>query len=815
MLDLGGAGGPRAVAELLTRRGLEVEEIVDLGAGFERVVTAQIVSRDRHPQADRLSLCRVTTGSGEPLEIVCGAQNMKVGDKVALAQIGAELPNGLKIAANTIRGVQSSGMLCSEEELKLKDTSEGILILPPETPLGRPLAEVLERDDTLLHFKLTANRGDCLSHYGMARELGAALGKPARRPEVKALSPGQCPIALHLDAGEDGPQFWGALLEGVKIGPSPAWVRRRLESLGTRSINNVVDASNLVLLELGHPTHAYDADRLEGAEIRVRDGKEGEVLPLLDGKTIRLGGGELVIADGAKGRRPIGLAGVMGGRNTEVVDGTRRVFLECAEFSPMRVRRAAARHQRHTEASHRFERGIDPSGAQHAVSRLAALVTEWAGGKVVATTQAAVPSRKAVTRREIRVLESYLGDFLGIPLKPGEAEAALTGQGCEVKANGGSWLVRVPPYRWDLAIGEDLAEEVARTVGYDRIPETIPTLSTAPTPLAADARGRARLQLEAAKDALARAGFLEVVNFGFSSAQWLGRFGLKPEVRVQNPLSEEHEWMVPSLIPGLVRNALDNWHRHFGTDSLPLRLFELRPTFHAADGVQAQGEGETGVLERLQLTVAMSGPRTAGGLRADQVPVDFSDLKGALERVFGELGGRGIRFQPTGSGAQAKAAGWMHPGQSVEILAGKSVAGAAGMIHPRLGRDLKLREPLWIAEMDWALVARQCRGAGDRVEFKGWSEYPPMERDFALLVAGGVSADKITQVAMKAARPLAKVAKVFDIYRGSQVPEGMTSVAVRVIFLDETRSLQEVEVEKASAQILEAWKRELGIALRT
>jgi phenylalanyl-tRNA synthetase beta chain len=357
LVDLSRLGGPKELAELLTKRGLEIEEIRSMSKGFEKVITAQILELNPHPQADRLSLCKVTIGQGEVLEIVCGAQNMKAGDKVALAQIGAKLPNGMTIVQSKIRGIVSNGMLCSEEELGLKDKSEGILILAPETPLGRPLAEILGRDDTVLTFKLTSNRGDCLSHFGMAREIAAATGQSLRRPEgikVENYFKKGLLIKVSLEAGELSPQFWGCIIEGVKIGPSPAWVVRRLETLGHRSINNVVDATNLVMLELGHPLHAYDADRIEGEKICVRMSREGEQLPLLDAQTVTLAGSELVIADA---KRAVGLAGVMGGGNSEVQVGTTRVFLECAEFSPAHVRRAAARHQRHTDAAHRFERG--------------------------------------------------------------------------------------------------------------------------------------------------------------------------------------------------------------------------------------------------------------------------------------------------------------------------------------------------------------------------------------------------------------------------------------------------------------------------
>ena len=468
MVDLGAVNGPQGLAELLTRRGLEVEGIHGLAQGFDKVVTAKILERSPHPQADRLSLCKVTIGKGEPLEIVCGAQNMKAGDIVALAQIGAHLPNDLKIAQSKIRGVTSNGMLCSEEELKLKEKAEGILILPASTPLGKPLAEILGRDDTILTLKITPNRGDCMSHWGIAREVAAALDKKAKRPTPKALDLKGSPISIHLEAGESAPQFWGCYIEGVKVGPSPDWLVKRLEALGSRSINNVVDSTNLLMFELGQPVHAYDADKIEGKKIAVRYGQAGEQIPLLDGTTVTVTHADLVIADG---KRAVGLGGVMGGGNSEVQIATKNVFLECAEFAPSSVRRTASRYQRKTDAAQRFERGVDPLGHAHAIARLAQLVTELAGGKIKGSEHALTPSRdpKKMKPREIRMGKSFCEDFLGLSVSSKEIHKMLEAHDCEVRESEKNWIVTPPSYRLDLSIKEDLAEEVARSVGYDKI----------------------------------------------------------------------------------------------------------------------------------------------------------------------------------------------------------------------------------------------------------------------------------------------------------------------------------------------------------
>ncbi len=809
LVDLSGTT-PKDLAEILTRRGLEVEAIESQGAGFDKVVSVKILERNKHPNSDRLSLCKVTTGSGDPLEIVCGAQNMKAGDIVALAQIGAHLPNGMKIALSKIRDVVSNGMLCSEQELKIADTSEGILILPPSTPLGKPLAEILGRDDTILAFKLTANRGDCLSHFGMAREVASALGQKPKVSDAKQPDWKGSPISVSLDAGESAPQFYGVAIDGVKIGPSPAWVVKRLEAVGSRSINNVVDATNLVMLELGHPMHAYDADRIAGKQIRVRMAKEGEKLPLLDGGEVVTNGTELVIADGEKA---VGLAGVMGGGNSEVQDGTTRLFLECAEFAPSLVRRAASRHVRRTDAAQRFEKGIDPEGLPRAISRLTQLVLELAGGKVTGSVSARTPGASARKPREVKLDPTYIPRFLGMDITAEKAETVLKNLDCQVAKSGGEWAVTPPSYRLDLNRKEDFAEEIARTLGYDAIPATLPPLTSIPR--VAEGAQQASL-IDKAKDFLVQSGLSEALNYSFTSRAWLAKFGMQSSALVTNPLSEEHEAMVPSLLPGLIQSALNNWNHTFGSEALPIRLFELRPTFGAQGAIAANGEMETGVVESWKLGFVLSGPRFVEGLRNEQGEMDFFDVKALVENLLSGLGTRGTRIQSITSSRllDAPLAKLFHPGQSAEILAGRDSAGFFGLIHPGKAKELKLRAPLWIGELDWKALAALTPKAAEPRAYRAWSEFPSMERDFALLVRSDISADKIVQVALKAGKPLAKVVRVFDIYRGSQVQQGMTSVAVRVIFYEDTRSLQESEAEAASNLILNAWKKELGIELR-
>jgi phenylalanyl-tRNA synthetase beta chain len=451
------------------------------------------------------------------------------------------------------------------------------------------------------------------------------------------------------------------------------------------------------------------------------------------------------------------------------------------------------------------------------------LVIELAGGEIQGAVAETLPSRDSQNNtflRRIQVRPGYFSEFLGVSLKTEQVEKTLCAHECVIeKTTSDEWTVVPPSYRLDLALKEDLAEEVARSIGYDKIPATIPRLTTPPAPLLGNSGVEGLAKINKAKDSLVRSGLLETINFAFTSDAWLRQFGMSATARVMNPLSEEHEALAPSLLPGLVRNALDNWRHHFGSESLAIRLFELRPTFQVRDstiGIAASGEMDTGVEERWRLALVLSGPRLAGGLRNEQVEVDFYDLKGVIESLFEALGTRGIRFQPLASSRNKDQAliGLFHPGKSVEILAGNQVGGILGLMHPGKSKELKTRAPLWLAELDWEVLSKLSMSAFEPHSFKAWPEFPSMERDFALLVRDEITADKITQTALRAGRPLAKGSKIFDIYRGSQVPEGMTSVAVRVIFFDETRSLQESETEAVSARILEAWKKELGAELR-
>ena len=820
-VDLSGFKTSQEVADLLTARGLEVEGIQKQDEGLEKVISAVIVEKVKHPEADRLSLCKVNIGKGEDgnnqyLDIVCGAQNMKVGDVVALAQVGANLPNGMKIEKGKIRGQVSMGMLCSEVELGMAKESDGILILPEKTPIGWKIADALGVDDTLFEIKLTANRGDCLSHRGMAREIASATGKELKSPKVSILDFQGSPIKIALDAGEDAPQFFVCSINGVKVGPSPQWLKRRLEAIGQRSINNIVDISNFLMFEYGFPVHIYDADKLEGGVIQVRRSKKGEKLPLLDGGEVETTGEELVIADGKK---PVGLAGVMGGGNSEVSENTKNIFLECAEFHPTLVRRAAFRFNRRSEASLRFEKGIDPAGHSLAISRLADLVMRVAGGLVIGSTKAQLPSRQKLETKKIKTSITYINQFLGTDLPEVKILEILKSLECGVKTEGTAIEVSVPTYRLDLHIPQDITEEVARTIGYGQIPTTIPALSGLPKTNRGNPLFHRLSTIDAIKNLLADQGLSEVLNYSFQSDAWIQKFGMKSRVKVLNPISEDQSFMVPSLLPGMIKAYQENERHHFGSDPLAIRLFEVRPVFLApADqAIEAKGESETGVKEHWVASFLISGPRYDQAIQAERGEVDFFDLKAIVENLFDGLATKGIRMraadaQLLDATTMDKCSQLYHSGQTMQVAAGKEAIGFFGRIHPKLEAELKLRNTVYWAEFKIDPVI-SLTPTKER-SYKAWSGFPTMERDFALLVDEAVPAENLIQSAIKYGKPIAKIVKIFDTYKGASIPAGKISIGIRVIFSDESKSLEEKQVDQCSEMIVQKWQEEFKAGLR-
>lgn len=795
---------PAAIERRLTAAGLEVEGVEREADAFVGVVVGEVKEVSPHPGADQLKITKVYDGENEH-QVVCGAPNVEVGQKVPFATLGAKLPNGMEIGRRTIRGVESFGMLCSAEELGLPKDVDGLMILKANTKPGKPIAEVLGKKDVLFELSVTPNRPDVLSHFGLARELAALFELEAPQVSVKLKEGKKAAKQLAQVEIQDPlrcPKYAARVITGVKVGPSPDWVKARLLSVGQRSISNVVDATNLVLMELGHPLHAFDLGRLAGQKVVIRTASVGEKIGLLDGTSRDLSADDLVIADAEK---PVALAGIMGGANSEVHEGTTQLLLESAYFEAASVRRSAKRHGLHTEASHRFERGADFSMVEQALDRVAALIVELAGGQVekghlLAGQQEEKPKIVGVRPERATAL-------IGRPIGKKEVKDALTALGLvavkpPAKKKGtpnlgkeALWF-RVPSHRVDLVAEVDLIEEVARLAGYDQIPTAMP-----PGARAVWTKGKELNAEQALRHHLAGEGFLETIALAFHSEAEAEVFGLElpRAVRLANPLGEETRLMRMSLLPALVKAARLN------QDHLPslvdLRLFELGRTFRWAEG-QTAGLPE----ESLRLGVLWRGARQPTGWSNKAVGVDAYDLKGLLEGVLSAFGIGEVRYE-------AHEAPHLHPSSGTRLVLGGVVLGSFGQLHPRVAERLGLEgPPVWVADLEVSALEK-ARGA--RPQFQPLAKFPPAQRDLSFFLDRHHLAEQVVAAIRAAsANDALESVKIFDVYEGQGVPVGKKSMAVSLVFRAKERTLTDAEVEGAQRSIVAALKDQLGAEVR-
>lgn len=783
------------LARRLTLAGLEVEAVDRLDRGLEGVVVGEVREREPVP-GTHLSYCRVFDGAHER-RVVCGAQNFSAGDRVPLAQPGAVLPDGKAIAHAKIRGMESHGMLCSARELGLSSDHAGLLVLPADARPGEPVAPLLGRAGVAFELNVTPNRADALSHVGVARDVAALFGAPLRLPAPK-LAPegGSAPARVEITAADRCPRYAARVLEGVRVGPSPAWLSQRLEALGQRSINNVVDATNFVLFELGHPLHAFDLDRLAGGAIVVRTAGEKEPLTTLDGVARELTADDLVIADL---ERPVALAGVMGGEDSGVTEKTTRLLLESAYFAPSSVRRTARRHGIHSDASHRFERGVDPDALQLALDRLAEVILEVTGGRLVGApidVQAApIPERKVKLRR------ARLNQLLGAEVPWEEATGILARLGLErlaVSEAESEW--RIPGHRGDLAIEADLVEEVARVRGYEAVtPRPLPGGGTdAAQPEATELLARVR-------GALSAAGFDEALNFAFAAREDTLRLrpGVEP-ITLRNPIAADQSVLRTTVLAGLLRNAQHNL-RHGVT---ALRLYETGRAYEPlSEPPKAPGPpgGFRVSHESRRLGLVALGSRAEAGWASDKAGYDFYDLKGAVEHVLAAAGVRAATFE-------LARAPHLHPRASAVVRAADVVLGTAGELHPEIADALELPRATFVAELDLdALVA-----AGRTVpRYGGVPRFPATLRDLAIVVDEAVEAAKVAEE-IRAADPtgLVEEALLFDVYRGAPLPAGRKNLAYSLRYRAPDRTLTDEEVSALHEAIVERLRRAIGAELR-
>ncbi|TBV70402.1 phenylalanine--tRNA ligase subunit beta [Pseudoxanthomonas winnipegensis] len=766
----------------LTAIGLEVEDVTALGEGLDKVVVARIVDCARHPEADRLQVCQVDAGTGERLQIVCGAPNARPGLVAPLAMVGARLGE-ISIKAAKLRGVDSNGMLCSAKELGVDADASGLLELPDDAPVGTPIADYLGLPDASIEIKLTPNRADCFSVRGIAFDVAAASGSdvvPFDATPVPAVH--EHALQVTLDAGADAPRYCGRVIEGVDpTRATPIWMAERLRRSGVRPVSLLVDITQYVMLELGQPMHAFDRDLLTGP-VGVRHGRSGESLQLLDGRTAALDDGFLVITDAD---RPVALAGIMGGQDTKVSSATRNVFLESAYFAPAAIIGRGRRLGLHTDASHRYERGVDPALAPQAIEVATRLIVALAGGQPGPVVQAALdqhlPAPAPIALRRARVAR-----VLGLEIPDAEIERILRALGMQVDATDAGWSVVAPSRRFDIAIEEDLIEELARIHGYDRIPATLPGGATR---IAADSE--TRLDQATVRRQLAARDLLETVNFAFVDAQLLARWELtEGAVPLANPLSSELGVMRTSLLPGLVA-ALQ---RNAARQTSRIRLFELGNVFAAA------GQGEA-PRETLRIAAAVCGDAHAEQWGVPARAVDFHDLKGDLESLAA-ASGAALTFEPASEG-------FGHPGRSARVLREGRVIGWIGQLHPRLLKALDLDLPVLAFELDLApLVQRQIPRAGEL------SRFPSVRRDLAFTVAEAVPFAAIERTVWKAAGPLLRQVLLFDRYVGAGVETGQKSLAMGLILQDNTRTLNDRDVDEVVAATVAALAQEHGAGMR-
>jgi phenylalanyl-tRNA synthetase beta chain len=772
------------LCERLTLAGIEIEEVLRTGPELSGVKVGHVLERRQHPNADRLSLCTVDVGTGTPVGVVCGAPNVAAGQKVAVALPGTTLPDGTKLKRSKIRGEVSEGMICSARELGLADEHTGILVLDPKAPVGAELSTVIPAGDTILDVEITPNRGDWASMLGIAREVQALFGGELRLPpteptESKAAAADDARV--RIDAPDGCARYVARVVRGVKVGPSPAWLRARLEAAGMRAINCVVDVTNLVLLELGQPLHAFDLATLRGHEIRVRRAAAGEKLATLDGETRALVATDLVIADT---ERAIALAGVMGGAETEVRESTTDVLIESAQFHPVSVRRSAKRLGLRSEASYRFERGVDPAGVARAADRCARLIAELAGGAV---SRGRVESLgQALPRAESIALDPEKPSrVLGTPLAAAELPKLLARVGVTARAGADGKLVcAIPSWRNDLERSEDLIEEIARIHGYDKIEPAMPVAA-----LGYVKQPKTWLLAENARTALARAGFVELRLFpgmydGDADALQLpADHSLRRALRLDNPIQGEGPLLSTTLLPGLLRAAQRNQARQVES----LRIFEVGHVF------LAHGAGEL-PEEPLRGAALIGAAQRTELWQRNPPPPAFFVAKGTAQAVLAELGHSPV-FR---AGSDAP---YLHPGASGELWKGDTRLCRLGELHPEVSRAFGLEPGCAVLELELDACLRL---APERPRFREVSPYPAVRRDLAVLQAAEAPVEKTLEVMRRNGGKNLVSVTIFDRYEGAGIPAGKVSVAFRLVFQRLDRTLLDTEVAEAVEKIVAA-----------
>ena len=769
-----------ALSHKLTMIGLEVDSIAGAAEAFSGVVVAQIIAAEQHPDADKLRVCTVNAGD-ETVQIVCGAPNARAGLIAPLAKVGAVLPGDFKIKKAKLRGVESQGMLCAGAELTISEDNDGLMELPADAPIGTDIREYLSLDDQVIELGLTPNRADCLSVRGIARDVAVAFDETLNET---AIAPIESTIAdtfpVAIEATAKCPRYLGRVIKNVDLSrPTPDYMRERLERAGLRSIDAAVDVTNYVLLELGQPLHAFDLDQLNGG-IVVRECKPDEVLTLLDGTEQALEPGTLVIADHTQ---PLALAGIMGGADSGVSESTTNLFLESAFFTPELMAGRARSYGLHTDASHRYERGVDFQLQREAMERATQLFIDAVGGEAGPVTEvvsdADLPVNEAVLLREAQIEK-----LLGIKIDRVEVERILEGLGFWVVGHQQGWLCTAPSWRFDMGIEVDLIEELARIIGFDAIPSQ--PIKANLIPLAVPETARA---LRLAKNDLVARGYFEAVTFSFVAPDLQAHFDpeLSP-IALKNPISADLAVMRTSLIPGLLKAIAHNASRQQSR----VKLFETGLKFMPGEGTE----------QIPMLAIAVSGLRDLEGWSTDKTAADFFDVKGTVEGLLANLGDR-LTFE-------ASVFPGLHDGQSAAILVDGKCVGRIGAVHPSVRKVMGIPANTVVAEVLQSVVNEVAMPAYDDI-----SKYPETRRDLALVADKSIASADVLSTIRNAAGTLLTKLDLFDVYEGAGLAEGKKSLAIGLTFQDQSRTLDESEVSSAVDQVLDSLKEKLGIELRS
>lgn len=793
---------PEQLADKLTMAGIPVENVVDPGEGLEKVVTGRIEKLEPHQNSDHLQICTMNVGLAENIIIVTGAQNVAEGQVVPVAMVGAHLPNGMKISKGKLRGVASNGMLCSAQELKLdleklpEEQKTGIFILPSDTPVGIPTKDVLGLNDVVLEFELTANRADCFSVFGLVREIAAITGNKPHFPEIKVNEDDNTKLndifSVEIADPDLCSRFSTRMLKNVKIGPSPEWMQQRLEGAGIRSINNVVDVTNFVMIELGHPMHAYDYDKITGKKLIARRAIEGEELHTLDDTSRKAKGEMLVIADSEKAA---GLAGIMGGFETEITDTTTTVVLESADFYGPCIRRTARACGLSSEASGRFERGVDSETTIKALDRAAQLLQEMGACTVCEGIVDVYPNPKQANY--VTFTPEQINNHLGTNIAKDVMLNIITSVGFDVtKDENDEITVKVPSWRNDVTCMADISEEIARLHGFDKIKSTLPNgVSMQGT------QSAKQTFIDKVKASLSSQGLYETISFALTNEETFNKLNipqdspLRKAVPIMNPLSDEY----PLVRTTLLSSIFDNLARNLARKNDDVALFEVGSVFFPKALPVTELPDEV-----VKIAGAITGRRNAQGWNQTNDMVDFYDAKGIIEELLANL--RVTRYTVETGTHYA-----MHPGKTALFKKGRDVIATVGEVHPAVLSAYGITKPVYIFELDATIVMKYM--AKD-LKYKALPKYPATSRDLAMLVDVDVNAADIEKAMTKAAGQNLTQITLFDVYTGKQVEEGKKSLAFSLTFQSNDKTLTDAEIDPAIEKIVTKLQKDFNANLR-